>query len=139
MVLSYTRSRAEGNLNSFDTFLGNFPTPLIRPDVYSNLPADLPNRFLMWGRVKVRYWSLQVLPIVEYRDGFPYSRFDEMQQYVGTPNGDSTRFPHFFSADARIMKDFKVSWSTAHTTRSPPGWSEKQPDTSARATSYTPK
>ena len=50
MVFTYTRSRAEGTLNTFDTFLGNFPTPLVRPDVYSNLPADLPNRFLTWGR-----------------------------------------------------------------------------------------
>ncbi len=109
LVLSYTRSRAEGNLNGFDTFLGNFPTPQIRPNVYSNLPADLPNRFLMWGRVKVPFRGIQVLPIVEYRNGFPYSRLDEFQNYVGTPNSDATRFPHFFSADARVLKDFHVS------------------------------
>jgi hypothetical protein len=28
---------------------------------------------------------------------------------VGAPNRDSTRFPRFFSADARLMRDFKVS------------------------------
>jgi hypothetical protein len=51
---------------------------------------------------------LQLLPIVEYRDGFAYSQFDVLQNYAGVPNNDSTRFPHFFSADARLMKDFKV-------------------------------
>ena len=32
---------------------------------------------------------------------------DELQNYVGVPN--SARFPNFFSADARLMRDFKVS------------------------------
>jgi hypothetical protein len=109
MVLSYTRSRSEGNLNAFDTYLGNFPTPQLRPVVYTNLPADLPNRFLAWGHVKVPFWRLEMNPIVEYRNGFPYARFDAMQNYVGVPNSDSTRFPNFFSADARVMRDFKVS------------------------------
>jgi hypothetical protein len=109
MVVSYTRSRAEGNLNSFDTYLGNFPTPPLRPVVYSNLPADLPNRFLAWGHVKIPFWKLEMQPIVEYRNGFPYARFDAFQNYVGIPNSDATRFPHFFAADSRLMRDFKVS------------------------------
>src|SRR5215471_7718326 len=46
--VSYTHSRAEGNLNTFDTFLGNIPTLLVRPDIYTNTPADIPNRFLRW-------------------------------------------------------------------------------------------
>lgn len=109
LVLSYTRSRAEGNLNAFDGFLGNFPTPLIRPNLYSNLPGDLPNRFLLWGRLKTHVWDLQVLPIVEYRNGFPYAVVDALQNYVGIPYRDSTRFRNFFSADARFMKDFRVN------------------------------
>jgi hypothetical protein len=107
MVFTYTRSRAEGTLNTFDTFLGNFPTPFVRPDVYSNLPADLPNRFLIWGRLNYPKYKLQLLPIIEYRDGFPYTRVDAMQNYVGVPN--STRYPNFFSADAKVIRDFKLS------------------------------
>ena len=107
LVLSYTRSRAEGNLNNFDTFLGNFPTPLIRPNVYSNLAADLPNRFLLWGRLQAHFQEVEILPIVEYRNGFPYARLNAVQDYAAFPNTD--RFPHFFSADARVLKDFKVS------------------------------
>jgi hypothetical protein len=107
MVFTYTRSRAEGTLNTFDTFLGNFPNPFVRGDVYSNLPADLPNRFLLWGRLSFPKYKLQLMPIVEYRNGFPYTRVDASQNYVGIPN--ATRYPNFFSADARIIRDFKVS------------------------------
>jgi Carboxypeptidase regulatory-like domain/TonB-dependent Receptor Plug Domain len=106
--LSYTRSRAQGDLNDFNNFLGNFPTPLIRPNTVSNLPGDLPNRFLAWGRVSLP-WQMQILPIVEYRNGFPYAQYDALGNYVGTPNSDQTRFPNFLSVDARVVKDVKVN------------------------------
>jgi hypothetical protein len=109
LVLSYTHSRAEGSQNAFDNFLGNYALPVFHPNVYSNLPGDVPNRFLTWGRVNVPFWSLKLLPIVEWRTGFPYIVYDEFQNYIGAPNRDSTRFPGFFSADARLMRDFKVS------------------------------
>jgi hypothetical protein len=108
LIFSYTRSHAEGNLNGFDTFLGNIPTPLIRPNVYSNFPADLPNRFLMWGRLNAPQ-GFRILPIVEYRNGFPYAQFNAQQEYVGIPNSSTTRFPRFLSADTRLMRDFKVN------------------------------
>jgi hypothetical protein len=104
---SYTRSHAEGSLNSFDGYLGNLPNPLVRPDVYARLPGDLPNRLLWWGSLNIRRPQLQILPIVEYRSGFPYSSLNVMQDYAGVPN--SNRFPNYFSLDARFAKDFKVS------------------------------
>ncbi len=109
LVFSYVNSRSRGSLNEFDTFLGNFPIPLVRPDLYSNLPGDLPNRFLVWGHVNPHIWGLQILPIIEYRNGFPYASYDALENYVGTPYSDQTRFRHFFSADARFMKDLKVN------------------------------
>jgi hypothetical protein len=108
MFLSYTRSRAEGQLNDFSGFLGNFPSPLIRTDLYANLPGDLPNRFLAWGRVNLP-WGLQLLPIMEFRDGFAYARVNVLGDYVGTPFSRHERFPDFFSADGRMLKDFKVN------------------------------
>ncbi len=107
--VTYTRSRAEGSLNTFDSFLGNYPTALVRPDVYGNLPADVPNRLLIWGRLKSHVWDIDVMPLIEFRTGFPYARLDAMQNYVGIPYSDATRFPDFFSADARLMKDLKVN------------------------------
>ena len=109
LVFSYVRSRAEGNQNGFDSFVGNFPIPLIRPNTYSNLPGDLPNRFLVWGNLNLPFQKLKLLPIVEYRNGFPWIALNALQQYVGVPNSDATRFPRFFSGDARLMRDFKVS------------------------------
>lgn len=109
LTMSYTHSRAEGSLNGFDNFVGNYPLFVVRPDVYSNLAGDLPNRFLIWGHVNPHVKRFQLFPIVEYRNGFPYARFDAQRNYVGVPNSDATRFPRFFSADARLMRDFKVS------------------------------
>jgi len=109
LVFSYTRSRAEGDQNVFDNFVGNFADPFIRPNVYANLPGDLPNRFLMWGHIKIPYQKFELFPTIEYRNGFPYAAFDVLQNYVGVPNSDATRFPNFFSADARLMRDFKVT------------------------------
>jgi hypothetical protein len=59
--------------------------------------------------VETHFWGVSVLPIIEYRNGFPYAVFDAPQNYVGVPYGDRTRFPEFFSADARFSKDFKVN------------------------------
>jgi hypothetical protein len=114
LFLAYTRSRAQGPLNDFSGFLGNFPSPLIRPNVFSNLPGDIPNRFLAWGRVNLR-GGFRLLPLLEYRSGFPYARFDALGNYVGVPNTDRTRFPGYFNADMRIVKDIKVD--SKHTLR----------------------
>lgn len=103
---SYVRSRARGDLNEFNSYLGNFPFPVVRPNQVRNLPGDLPNRFLMWGVVQVP-WRMGIAPIIEYRNGFPYSVFDGFQNYAGVPN--AKRFPNFFSFDARVSKDFAVS------------------------------
>lgn len=108
LFVSYTRSLAEGQLNGFSGFLGNFPSPLIRTDLYSHLPGDLPNRLLAWGRVNMP-WGLQLLPIMELRDGFAYARLNALGDYVGMPFSQHDRFPNFFSADARILKDIKVN------------------------------
>ncbi|HVW08581.1 MAG TPA: hypothetical protein VHC90_08365, partial [Bryobacteraceae bacterium] len=107
MVLSYVHSRAEGNQNIFDNFVGNYPEALVRPSTYANLPGDLPNRFLMWGHVKLPVQNFHLYPTVEYRNGFPYTMLDEWQNYAGVPN--SSRFPNFFSLDSRLSRDFRVS------------------------------
>ena len=106
LFFSYVRSRAQGDLNEFNNYLGNSPFPVVRTNQYSNLSGDLPNRFLTWGLVKLP-WKVPVSPMLEWRNGFPYAVTDAAQDYVGLPN--TTRFPHFFSLDGRVSKDFKVS------------------------------
>ena len=106
LFFSYVRSRARGDLNDFASYLGSFPVPIVRPDQFSNLSTDLPNRFLSWGLIQLP-WGLRIAPVFEYRSGFPYAVTDAYQNYVGVPFAD--RFPSFVSLDARISKDIKLS------------------------------
>jgi hypothetical protein len=108
LVLSYVRSRARGNLNEFNNYLGNFPYPIVRPDQFGNLPSDLPHRFLAWGMIKLP-WKARVSPLIEWRSGLPYAAFDAGQNYVGQPFSDNTRFPSFFSIDARFIREFEIN------------------------------
>lgn len=106
LVFSYVRSRATGDLNDFADFIGSFPTPIIHANQVATLPADVPSRFLAWGTVHLPR-GFGIAPVLEYRSGFPYVAIDAAQRYVGIPN--STRFPNFLSADARVWKDFQVN------------------------------
>ncbi|HKQ72758.1 MAG TPA: TonB-dependent receptor [Blastocatellia bacterium] len=108
LVFSYVRSRIRGNLNELNNYLGNFPFPLVRPDQYANLPADLPHRFLAWGTVKLP-WKARVSPLLEWRTGLPYAVLDQGQNYFGQPFSDKTRFPNFFSLDARFIREFEIN------------------------------
>ncbi len=108
LFFSYVRSRIRGDLNEFNNYLGNFPHPIVRPDQYANLPADLPHRFLAWGTIKLP-WKARVSPLLEWRTGLPYAVFDERQNYVGQPYSDRTRFPNFFSLDARFIREFEIN------------------------------
>ena len=108
--LSYTRSRSQGDLNDFSGFLGNYPSPLIRPNVFSNTSTGLPNRFLAWGSVKLA-WQMQIMPIIEYRNGLAYAQYDAL--------GNSTlAFPtaHAFPTSFRRTRECsRISRSALNT------------------------
>jgi hypothetical protein len=106
--VSYVRSRARGDLNDFNSYFGDFASPVIRPNQYSNLPFDVPNRVLAWGTFSLPR-RVTIAPIFEMRTGFPYSVRDAEQNFIGERNSDRTRFPRFVSLDAEIAKDFQVT------------------------------
>ncbi|HEU0175770.1 MAG TPA: carboxypeptidase regulatory-like domain-containing protein [Blastocatellia bacterium] len=106
LFLSYVNSRSRSDVNEFNTYIGNFPFPIVRLNQFARGSADLPNRFLGWGLFNLP-WKMRVAPILEYRNGLPYSMIDSSQAYVGEVN--SERFPNFFSLDSRVSKDFQVS------------------------------
>ncbi len=106
MYFSYVRSHAAGNLNEFGNYLANFPPAVILPDARTNLPGDIPNRFLAWGRLALPL-KIHLMPKVEFRSGLPWSAVNVFQNYVGVPN--QNRFPDYFSVDLRVSRDFKVS------------------------------
>jgi hypothetical protein len=105
---SYVRSLSHGTLNESDTYLGDFSSPFIRGNLYTNRAGDLPNRFLTWGSVALP-WKVKVYPKIEWRSGFPYQSVDVYQNYVQNMKADSARFPMYFSADARVAKDVKLN------------------------------
>ena len=108
LFLSYVHREARGDLNDFTRYLGEFPSPVVQPNLFSALPGDLPDRFLAWGFFPLP-WKMQIAPIVEYHTGFTYAPVDAARHYVGVPYSDRFRYPTFFSADTRVSKDVKVN------------------------------
>lgn len=106
--VSYVRSKARGDLNDFNGYYGDFGVPLVRPNQFSNLSTDVPNRLLAWGNISLPN-KITISPILEWRNGFPFSVVDQNQNFVGTRNVANQRFPNFFSFDAEISKDFQIT------------------------------
>jgi len=106
LFFSYVRSHAVGDLNDFAGYIGSFPYAIIHPNQFATLPTNLPNRFLSWGLLQLPD-GFGLAPVFEYRNGFPYSELDAVQQYSGVPY--SKAYPNFLSLDARLWKDFKVN------------------------------
>jgi hypothetical protein len=104
MFVSYVRSRSRSNYNDYGRFFGNIREPLIRADAYVRSSIDVPNRVLVRGTFPMfRKW--QVVPLLEIRDGFPFSTVDEEQQFVGVRNED--RFPAMVSLDLAVNRQIK--------------------------------
>jgi hypothetical protein len=101
-VASYVRSSAEGDLNDFNSYFGNFGNPVIRPNERSRLPWDAPNRFLFRGQFQAGY-RITLAPVLDVRSGFPYSVIDAERNFVG-PRNRAGRFPTFVSLDMQAMK-----------------------------------
>ena len=108
VVVSYVRDNSKGDLSEATRFLGSFPYPVVENSAFTNSTASVPNRLLIWGGFSLP-WKMRVLPMLEYRSGFPYALRDVMQNYLGTPYSDRTRFPRFFSFDASVSKDFQIT------------------------------
>lgn len=106
LTASYTRSKAIGNLNDFNSLLGNFENPVIRPDERSRLPWDAANRFVLWGDINLKY-KINISPVLDIHTGFPVSVFDENRDFVGGRNR-AGRFPTFASLDLQATKGFKI-------------------------------
>lgn len=106
LFLAYTHSMDRGDLNAASGYTGNFPFPILNSDQVANLYTDVPHRMLAWGETPLP-WRMRVIPLLEYRTGFPFTASNALQQYVGVPN--QSRYPNFFSLDARLSKDFPLN------------------------------
>ena len=114
---SYVHSLARGDLNTMAQVFVPFEQPVIRPNMFADLPSNVPHRVVTWGRFKVP-WQITASPIFDVHSGFPYSPVDVLQNYVGAPNG--RRFPAFLSLDLKLSKDFRlplIPWLKNHKLR----------------------
>src|SRR5665213_709825 len=103
--VSYSWSRARGDLNTIsDTFLP-VQIPVIRPNVFGILPSDIPNRVLTWGFITLPK-KFVFSAVADIHSGFPYSNVNVLQNYVGVPN--SLRFPIYFAMDVKLSREFTV-------------------------------
>jgi len=98
---SYVWSKARGDLNDYNQFFGNFPTPLIRQNQYGPLASDAPNRGLFWGVIGLPY-KFDFVPILDAHTGFPYSTLDQNWNYLGKEN-QAGRFPTFIGFDVKLQ------------------------------------
>lgn len=109
--VTYLHSEARGDLNSLSELFVPFYQPVIRPNVFANLPSDVPNRLTALGTL-VLPRQVTLNPAVDIHTGFPYSNVDVLQNYVGVP--DSLRMPTFFSFDFSVYRDFFVPFHHGH-------------------------
>ncbi len=108
LVFSYTRSEAWGNLNQYEYYLGNYHNPIFRPDEFGPQSFDVPHRVLITGTLNLPF-KLILSPVVEIRNGFPYSIVNEEQNFVSKRN-EGGRFPRFFEVDFQIMRKVPIKF-----------------------------
>ncbi len=101
---SYIRSSSVGDLNDIGSLFGPTPLSLIRGNERAPLAFDAPHRFLLWADIDLPK-DFRAAPILELRQGFPYSHVDESRNFVGARNR-AGRFPMFQTLDIQITKRF---------------------------------
>lgn len=103
---AYISSRGRGDLNTLSDTFAPYEQPVIRGNVTGVLPSDIPNRFVSWAVVPLK-WHLTFTPVLDVHSGLPYSEVDVLENYVGIPNNHL--YPTYFSFDVRIYREFKVN------------------------------
>ncbi len=105
LTVSYVRSHSTRDVNDFDTYFGNFRTPLIRDNENALSPTDVPNRLVVRGSIGLPgRWTF--MPVYEWRTGFPWSAVDEFQDYVGERNR-SGRLPTVNTLDFSLARPWR--------------------------------
>jgi hypothetical protein len=102
LVASYLRSSSKGDVNDFNSYYGNFENPIIHANERTLLSWDSPNRFIFRGEFHLKY-RFTVTPVLEIRNGFPYSVINEDRDFVG-PRNRAGRFPTFTSLDLQVLR-----------------------------------
>lgn len=105
LTASYSRSLAEGDLNSFANYFDAMLWPVVPPHGYGPLATDVPHRFLARGRL-LPAASWLIVGIADWRTGLPYSLTDAYLDFVGPRNAQ--RMPSYLRIDLGLEHRFKI-------------------------------
>jgi hypothetical protein len=105
VFVSYVHSSTRGSLDAVSSYAGDVAFPVVRPSFFTNLGGDVPHRLLLWGETPLK-WKMKVMPLAEYRTGFPFSVVDEEDFLVGAPN--SRRYPDYFNINLHLERKFRA-------------------------------
>jgi TonB dependent receptor-like, beta-barrel len=105
LTVSYVHSKSTRDLNDYDQFFGNFRNPIVRANENQLSPTDVPNRFIVRGNIGLPgKWVF--VPVYEWRSGFPWSRVDEFQDFVG-PRNEFDRLPSVSTLDFTLARPWR--------------------------------
>jgi hypothetical protein len=105
LTATYSRSLAEGDLNSFATYFDTMLWPVVPPRSYGPLPTDVPYRFLARGRLLPAV-TWMIIGVLDWRTGLPYSLVDAALDFVGPRN--TQRMPNYLRVDLGLEHRFKI-------------------------------
>jgi hypothetical protein len=103
--VTYARSFARGDLNTFANYYDTVLSPVVGVNAYAAAGADVPHRLMARGRLMpTPRWLL--LGIFDWRTGLPYSTVNEALDFVGPRN--TLRFPTYLRLETGIERRFKI-------------------------------
>ena len=105
LTASYSRSLAEGDLNSFANYFDTMLWPVVPSRGYGPLPTDVPHRFLARGRLLPAATWL-IVAVADWRTGLPYSLVDAALDFVGPRN--QQRMPTYLRFDLGLEHRFRI-------------------------------
>jgi hypothetical protein len=104
--LTYVRSSAVGDLNTFTSVLGTFEKLFLSKNQYAHSRSDSTDRFLAWGDVRLP-GDFTVTPALDVHTGFPFGFIDADNTIPG--KADFGRYPQWVSLDLGFYRDFKLN------------------------------
>jgi hypothetical protein len=106
-LISYTFSRATSNA-ALDLAADHPASIILSPAPFYGTPGrlswDSPNRLLAWMIIPIRK-SYNLSGLLEWRDGFPFSIYDEAGLLSGPAN--SMRLPRYFSLNVHVERNIQ--------------------------------
>jgi hypothetical protein len=103
--VSYVRSQARTDLNTFTTFFDSILWPVVGRNGFAPARTDVPHRLLARGRaMPTPKWLF--VGVLDWRSGMPYSVVDQSLDFVGARN--DRRFPAYIRVDLGIEHRFKI-------------------------------